>query len=133
MANIQDSATRKMEKTKHPGIYRRGNRYVVVYRDPQGRQRKQFAATLQHVKDLKAILRADVKRGEYRTLSRIGFADYGSRPIRGARRGASARGAGTITGTRSSATRSPSSVTHACPRSSRATSRSSRRASRLAG
>jgi integrase len=76
MANIQDSATRKMEKTKHPGIYRRGNRYVIVYRDPQGRQRKQFAETLSQAKDLKAMLRADVRRGEYRMLSRVGFADY---------------------------------------------------------
>ena len=30
-------------KTSVPGIYRRGSRYVVVYRDPQGRQRKRFA------------------------------------------------------------------------------------------
>lgn len=76
MANIQDSTTRKMEKTKHPGIYRRGSRYVVVYRDPQGRQRKKFAETLRQALDAKAMLRADVRRGEYRTLSRVGFADY---------------------------------------------------------
>jgi predicted aspartyl protease len=34
-----------LERTDAPGIYRRGSRYVVVYR-VEGRQRKQYATTL---------------------------------------------------------------------------------------
>jgi len=68
--------TRPLERTKHPGIYKRGNRYVVIYRDPQGRQRKRAARTLAEARDLKATLRADVTRGEYRSQSRTTFAEY---------------------------------------------------------
>ena len=66
----------RLEKTATPGIYRRGARYVVVYRDPAGRQRKRFARTLAEARDLKATLRADVARGEYRALSKVTFAEY---------------------------------------------------------
>lgn len=68
----------KLEKTKTPGIFSRGSRYVVVYRDPQGRQRKRFARTLAEARDLKATLTADVRRGEFRALSRTSFAEYAS-------------------------------------------------------
>lgn len=73
---VYEGSGRKLERTKVPGIYRRGGRYVVVYRDPQGRQRKRSARTLAEARDLKATLRADVARGEYRTLSRVTFAEY---------------------------------------------------------
>jgi integrase len=65
-----------LTKTKTPGVYKRGGRYVVVYRDPHGRQRKRFAKTLAEARDVKATLRADVTRGEYRQLSRVTFAEY---------------------------------------------------------
>jgi integrase len=74
--------TRKLERTKHPGIYKRGNRYVVIYRDPQGRQRKRSARTLAEARDLKAALNADVARGEYRSHSRTTFAEYATEWIR---------------------------------------------------
>ena len=35
-----------MERTATPGVYKRGGRYVVTFRDPSGRQRKRFAKTL---------------------------------------------------------------------------------------
>jgi hypothetical protein len=35
----------KMERTRHPGIYRRGGRYVVVWRH-RGRQHKSFHRTM---------------------------------------------------------------------------------------
>jgi hypothetical protein len=70
------SQYRRLVKTGTPGIYKRDSRYVVVHRDPNGRQRKQFARTLAEARDLKATLTADVRRGEYRTLSKITFADY---------------------------------------------------------
>jgi integrase-like protein len=69
-------ASRPLERTRVPGIFKRGNRYVVIYRDPTGRQRKRSARTLAEARDLKATLAADVARGEYRTLSKITFADY---------------------------------------------------------
>jgi integrase len=67
---------RRLVKTKTAGIYRRGNRYVVRYRDPRGRERKRFAKTMAEARDLKATLTADVKRGEYRALSRVTFVEY---------------------------------------------------------
>jgi hypothetical protein len=33
-------------KTKTPGIYRRGSRYVFSYRDPEGKQRWESCRTL---------------------------------------------------------------------------------------
>src|SRR4051812_4567869 len=67
-----------LEKTATPGIYRRGSRYCVTFRDPHGRQRKRSAATLAEARNLKAALRADVVRGEYRALSTVAFAAYAS-------------------------------------------------------
>src|SRR5919199_3186064 len=70
------SQDRRLVKTGTPGIYKRGSRYVVVYRDPAGQQRKRSARTLAEARELKATLTADVKRGEYRALSKVTFADY---------------------------------------------------------
>ena len=67
---------RSLTRTATPGVYKRGSRYVVVFRDPHGRQRKRAARTLAEARDLKATLTADVRRGEYRALSRVTFADY---------------------------------------------------------
>src|SRR5919201_454463 len=67
---------RHLVRTSVPGVYKRGNRYVVRYRDPRGKERKRFARTLAEARDLKATLTADVKRGEYRALSRVSFAEY---------------------------------------------------------
>ena len=63
-------------RTRQPGIYRRGSRYTVVYRDPSGRQRRKSARTFAEARSLKAAFRADVDRGEYRELSNVTFADY---------------------------------------------------------
>ncbi len=63
-------------RTSSPGIFRRGGRYDVSYRDPRGRQRWKAARTLREAKVLQAALRADVARGEFRALSRVVFADY---------------------------------------------------------
>lgn len=68
--------TRSLERTKTPGVFKRGGRYVVVYRDPQGRQRKHSARTLAEARNLKATLTADIRRGDNRTLSRVTFAEY---------------------------------------------------------
>jgi integrase len=72
----ESSQDRRLVKTKTPGIYRRGTRYVVRYRDPRGRDRKRFAGTLAEARDLKAQLGADLSRGEYRERSKVTFPEY---------------------------------------------------------
>lgn len=69
--------TRELEKTKHPGIYKRGNRYVVIYRDGTGRQRKQAAETLAHARSIQATHRLDP--GGDASVSRERFRDYARR------------------------------------------------------
>jgi integrase len=71
--------TRRLERTSVPGVYRRGNSYVVVGRDHRGRQIKRHAATLAEARDKKAALRTDVRRGEYRATSRMRFVEYAER------------------------------------------------------
>jgi integrase len=70
-----------LEKTQTPGIYKRGGRYVAVYRDANGRQRKAFAPTLKGARALKAAKTTDVNRGEHRELSQETFAAYAPRWI----------------------------------------------------
>lgn len=57
-------------------MYKRGSRFVVVFRDPSGVQRKRAAKTYSEAKNLKAALRADIARGEFRQLPRVTFEDY---------------------------------------------------------
>jgi integrase len=64
-----------MEKTQHPGIFKRGNRYVVVYK-VDGRQRKESARTLDEARRLKAVRMADRDRGEFQGQPRIRFRAY---------------------------------------------------------
>lgn len=66
----------KLEKTRHPGIYKRGGRYVVVYRDGGGAQRKQATRTLDEARKVKAARTADVARGEFHPASRERFREY---------------------------------------------------------
>jgi integrase len=68
--------SRKLVKTKDPGIFKRGARYVVVYRDPNGQQKKRAAATLAEARDIKAGLRTDISRGEYVPQSKLTLNDY---------------------------------------------------------
>ncbi|MBA3366122.1 MAG: hypothetical protein H0U03_10115 [Actinobacteria bacterium] len=63
-------------KTKTPGVYKRGGRYVVLYRDPNGRQRKRSAATMAEARAVQADLRSAVARGTYRAQSNVTFAEY---------------------------------------------------------
>ena len=65
-----------LEQTRYPGIYRRGGRYLAIYRDNRGRQRSRSAATLGEAKAIRKAAQADVVRGEYRALARVTFAEY---------------------------------------------------------
>ncbi len=64
-----------LEKTKTPGVYKRGKSYVVVYRF-RGQQRKRFARTYAEARDLKATILADIRRGEHREVARLTFEEY---------------------------------------------------------
>jgi len=75
-SSSEPPAGRRLVPTATPGIYKRGGRYVVRYRDPQGKQRQRSARTLAEARALKAALTADVARGEHRELSRISFDEY---------------------------------------------------------
>ena len=79
-------ATPKLEKTREPSIYKRGSRYVFVWRD-RGRQVKEFFPTL--------VLAREAKRqrqgGDRRKRPRVRFRDYATTWIENYR-GRSARG-----------------------------------------
>jgi len=64
-----------MERTRHPGIYKRGSRYVVVYK-VNGRQRKESVRTLDDARRLKSAREADRDRGELTEDTRVGFRAY---------------------------------------------------------
>ena len=64
-----------MEKTRHPGIYKRGSRYVVVYK-VDGAQRKESVRTLDEARRLKSARMADRDRGEFQEQSRVKFRAY---------------------------------------------------------
>jgi hypothetical protein len=59
------SQRRALVKMGGRGTYKRGNRYVVAYRDPTGKQRKRFAKRLAQARVVKAALATGVHRGEY--------------------------------------------------------------------
>lgn len=67
-----------MTKTKTPGIYKRGSRYVVVYRDTEAKQRKESARTYEEARRLKAARIADVARGEFHEQTNTTFVTYSS-------------------------------------------------------
>lgn len=68
--------TRTLSKTTTPGVYKRGDQYVIRYRDPEGKQRQRSARTLAEARRMKAELNADVQRGEYRPDSKVTFYEY---------------------------------------------------------
>ena len=65
----------KLEKTRTPGVYKRGGRYVVVYY-VEGKQRRESAPNFEVARKLKAAREADVARGEFHEQSRTSFAAY---------------------------------------------------------
>jgi integrase len=62
-------------RTRYPGIYTRGSRYVVVWRDRDGAKRKKSACTLAEARELHAEMLAASSRGD-QPPSRLTFADY---------------------------------------------------------
>lgn len=66
----------KLEKTNAPGVYRRGTRYAVLYRDAAGRQRQESARTYDEARRLRTARAAAVDDGSYQPQTRELFADY---------------------------------------------------------
>lgn len=61
----------KLEKTRYPGIYKRGSRYVIVW-EHRGRQHKESFGSLAEAREAKGMRHA----GEKRPRSRVRFGDY---------------------------------------------------------
>jgi len=83
----------KLERVKnHPGIYRRGGRYVVTWRDRSGKQRRKSEATLAAARDRRAK-----ERNQRGPTQRIRFAAYSPLWLEGYRgRTGEGIGAGTL-------------------------------------
>ncbi len=64
-----------MVKTKTPGIFKRGGRYVVVYY-VDGKQRKESARTYDEARRLKSERQTESARGEFHERSHVTFNDY---------------------------------------------------------
>lgn len=56
--------TAKMERTRTPGIYRRGDRYAITWRDATGKQRWASARTYDGARALKADKERQARAGE---------------------------------------------------------------------
>jgi integrase len=74
-AAVARADERKLVRTKTPGIYRRGRSYVVIYR-AGGRQRKEFAQTLDEARRLKRERETDRDRGELQERTTITLRAY---------------------------------------------------------
>lgn len=64
-----------MVRTRHPGIFKRGSRYVVTYRHG-GKLRKETTRTLDEARQLKAERTRQVHSGEFSAQSRVTFQEY---------------------------------------------------------
>jgi integrase len=66
----------KLEKTRTPGVYKRGSRYAVIYRNGTGIQRQESARTLDDARRLRARRMASVDDGSFAPKTRERFVDY---------------------------------------------------------
>jgi integrase len=64
-----------MEKTRYSGVFKRGSRYVAVWR-AGGRQHKKSARTLEGARRLRAAMQGDVARDEFDPQSSLTFRAY---------------------------------------------------------
>jgi hypothetical protein len=65
----------RLEKTRTPGIFKRGSRYVFSYR-VDGKQRWESCRTLDEARRAKAARATDIDRGEFEQHSRITLHEY---------------------------------------------------------
>jgi integrase len=64
-----------MVKTKTPGIFKRGSRYVFSYR-VEGKQRWESFRTLEEARRAKSARSTDIERGEFEERSRVTLREY---------------------------------------------------------
>jgi hypothetical protein len=64
-----------LEKTRTPGIFKRGSRYVFSHR-VDGKQRWESCRTLDEARRAKAARATDIERGEFEQHSRIALREY---------------------------------------------------------
>lgn len=70
------AAAPKMVRTKTPGVFKRGARYVVVFRDADGRQRKEATRTYELARALKRERESEVARGAFVPTGKLTFHEY---------------------------------------------------------
>lgn len=70
------AAAPRMVPTKTPGVYKRGRKYVITFRDANGRQRKESYRTYDVARSKKREREREVERGEYAPNSDVLFQDY---------------------------------------------------------
>jgi integrase len=68
----------KLEATATQGVYRRGSRYAVIYRDAEGRQRQESARTLDEARRLRSRRQGQVEDGSFQAQTRQKFRAYAS-------------------------------------------------------
>ena len=66
----------RLERTRHKGIYKRGSRYVYIYRDASKRQRSGSAATLKEAQTKRSTELSKVGLGRWREPSTATFSEY---------------------------------------------------------
>lgn len=65
----------KPEKTRTPGIFKRGSRYMILYR-VNGKQQWESCRTLEEARRTRSTRLADIARGEFEERSRVTLHEY---------------------------------------------------------
>ncbi len=70
------AAAAKMVRTKTPGVFKRGSRYAVTFRDADGKPRKESARTYDLARALKIERESEVARGAFVPAGKLSFHEY---------------------------------------------------------
>lgn len=73
----------KMVRTKTPGVYKQGKKYVVVFRDGDGRQRKERFPTYDLARRAKRKRETEVAEGRFEPAGKTTFREFASSWIDG--------------------------------------------------
>lgn len=72
--------SRRLEKTREPGIFKRpkkkGHSYVVIVRDQRGHQIKRYAETWLEATNAKSELKSEISKGHRRATTQMPFVEY---------------------------------------------------------
>lgn len=77
------AAAPKMERTKTPGVYKQGKKYVVVFRDGDGRQRKERFRTYDLARRAKSKRENEVAEGRFEPAGKTTFREFAANWIDG--------------------------------------------------